>query len=425
MIVNQFMSNLLFLILASVVVVQTLNGAYPLPDASSSSNAVHNLNDWLSNPRDSRPPLTNQPFASVPLTREDAEEATRILWQDHTGWIRLTRSQEMADKQITLTGFTMKFEMLAFTNAPAPNGPSLFISLHGGGGATTAVNDSQWRNQIKLASGYRPKEGIYVAPRAPTDTWDLWHQAHIDLLLSRLIENLIVISNVNPNRVFVLGYSAGGDGIYQIVPRTADRWAAAAMMAGHPNEASPLGLRNVPFAIQVGANDHAYHRNEMAVQWGGKLDDLQRADPEGYIHFTKLHAGKGHWMDLEDRNAVPWMEKFARNTLPKRVVWFQDDVTHTTFYWLAVPENQPKAGQEVEATREGQLVNIQGKGVRQVTVFLNDRMLDLDQPVEIRHAGKAVFAGRLTRSIAALSQTLESRGDTNLMFSARVTVSIP
>ena len=31
-----------------------------------------------------------------------------------------------------------------------------------------------------------------------------------------------------------------------------DRWAAAAMMAGHPNETQPLGMRNVPIAIQVG-----------------------------------------------------------------------------------------------------------------------------------------------------------------------------
>jgi len=48
------------------------------------------------------------------------------------------------------------------------------------------------------------------------------------------------------------------------------------MMAGHPNEASPLGLRNVPFAIQVGALDVAYKRNEVAAEWGRKLDELQR-----------------------------------------------------------------------------------------------------------------------------------------------------
>ena len=41
----------------------------------------------------------------------------------------------------------------------------------------------------------------------------------------------------------VVGYSAGGDGVYQLAPRMADSWAAAAMMAGHPNGVSPLSLR--------------------------------------------------------------------------------------------------------------------------------------------------------------------------------------
>ena len=60
-----------------------------------------------------------------------------------------------------------------------------------------------------------------------------------------------MLGDVDPNRVYIMGYSAGGDGVYQLAPRMADRWAAAAMMAGHPNDASPLGLRNI-----TGFNHH-------------------------------------------------------------------------------------------------------------------------------------------------------------------------
>src|SRR4029079_18976971 len=128
---------------------------------------------------------------------------------------------------------------------------------------------------------YTLDEGIYLAPRAPTNTWNLWHEAHIDRLFGRLIEDLIVLEDVNPDRVYVMGYSSGGDGVYQIAPRMADSWAGAAMMAGHPNDASPLGLRNVPFALQVGGKDAAFKRNEVAAEWGRKLDDLRKADPQG------------------------------------------------------------------------------------------------------------------------------------------------
>lgn len=69
-------------------------------------------------------------------------------------------------------------------------------------------------------------------------------------MLAFLIENMVLFENVNPNRVYVIGYSAGGDGIYQIGPRMADRWAGAAMIAGHPNGAPADNLRNTAFTLQ-------------------------------------------------------------------------------------------------------------------------------------------------------------------------------
>ena len=77
-------------------------------------------------------------------------------------------------------------------------------------------------------------EGIYVAPRGPTDTWNLWHQRHVDELLQRLISNMVVFHQVDPNRVFLLGYSAGGDGVYQLAPRMADRWGRRRHDGGAP-----------------------------------------------------------------------------------------------------------------------------------------------------------------------------------------------
>ena len=412
-----------FLLLAALGLALSLPTAEAAPD--SSAQARRDLQAWLALPRAQRPALSNAPFATVPLTRTDAAAATASLWQDHAALIRETRSAEMQVRVIELGGLKMKFAMLSFTNSPATNGRSLFLSLHGGGGAPPAVNESQWQNQVRLGQGYRPAEGLYLAPRAPTDAWNLWHQAHIDTFFDRLIENLVVLSNVNPNRVYVLGYSAGGDGVYQLGPRMADRWAGAAMMAGHPNDASPLGLRNLPFAIQVGANDGGFNRNKVAAEWGQKLDDLQRADPQGYIHFTQLHAGKGHWMDLADRKAIPWMEKYTRVPLPEKVVWRQSGRTHARFYWLATPKDQAKGGQEIIAERASQTITLSAKNAHTVTVLLNDALLDLDQPVHIRSGATILFQDRLPRTIATLARTLAERGDTNLTFSAEATVTLP
>ena len=68
----------------------------------------------------------------------------------------------------------------------------------------------------KSETAVSSQEGIYLAPRAPTNTWNLWHQGHIDRMFMRLIENTVALQDVNPNRVYLMGYSAGGDGVYQV-----------------------------------------------------------------------------------------------------------------------------------------------------------------------------------------------------------------
>ena len=109
----------------------------------------------------------------------------------------------------------------------------------------------------------------------------------------RLIENMIVFEGVDPNKVYITGYSAGGDGVYQLAPRMADRLAGAGMMAGHPNETVPDGLLNLAFALHVGGNDAAYDRNKIGAQWKDKLAQLQKDNPEGYVHQAVVHDGKG------------------------------------------------------------------------------------------------------------------------------------
>ena len=302
-------------------------------------------------------------------------------------------------------------------------GRSLYLSLHGGGGAPKAVNDGQWENQKKL---YTVDEGVYLAPRAPTNTWNLWHEGHIDRMFGRLIEDLIVLEDVNPNKVYVLGYSAGGDGVYQIGPRMADHWAGAAMMAGHPNGVSMLSLRNVPFALQVGGNDSAYNRNKVGKEYGEQLDKLQKDDPKGYEHFVKIYEGKGHWMDREDKAALPWMAKFTRNPVPDRVVWKQTGTPHDRSYWLAVPTKEAKGDSLVIATRTGQTIDIvTAEKITKLLIRLDDRMADLDKPIEVKHGGKTLFTGVAPRTVGVLVKTLVGRGDPSLVFDAEVEVTLP
>jgi hypothetical protein len=250
----------------------------------------------------------------------------------------------------------------------------------------------------------------------------MWHQSHIDTLFERLIQAAVMFRSVDPNRVYVMGYSAGGDGAYQLAPRMADRWAAAAMMAGHPNDASPLSLRNIGMTLHVGALDAAYDRNLLVPQWGKTLDSLRRLDPGGYQNFAKVHAGKPHWMDQLDTVAVPWMMGFTRNPRPSRVVWKQDDVMHHRFYWLGAPPSQVRKGSLVVGSREGQSFRIERSDLDTVTLFLDDSLADLDRPIEVQWASGPKVAIQPVRTIQDLWESLLSKTDKNYMFSASLKV---
>jgi hypothetical protein len=388
-----------------------------VPDANQSADALKELKTALTSSTLSD--LLAKPFASVPLTKADAASARATIWDVHVTRIKSERAKEHEAKLLKENSLEMPYFTKTFGEKPK-SGHSLWISMHGGGNTTPRANDRQWENQKKL---YTLEEGIYVAPRAPTNTWNLWHEPHIDRLFTRLIENFIAIEGIDPDRVYITGYSAGGDGVYQLAPRMADQLAGAAMMAGHPNGVSLLSLRNLPFALQVGGNDAAYNRNKVAKEYGEQLDKLQKGDPEGYTHFVKIYEGKGHWMDREDKVALPWLAKYKRNPTPEKIVWKQTGTPHARFYWLAVPPNEAKKDTLVVAERKSQTIRISAEGVRNVLLRLNDEMADLDLPIHIvsQGSGSTDFP---KRTIGTMIKTLLERGDPKQMFDAEISFDL-
>jgi hypothetical protein len=388
-------------------------------DSNSDAAAIDELKAYLGKPADARGPISSHSFATVPLTLEQAQTAEKLLVADYQKRVKESRQSEFQRKMIELDGLKMPFDYKVFGDKPQ-SGRSLYISMHGGGGAPAQVNDSQWENQKKL---YRVDEGVYVAPRAPTNTWNLWHEGHIDRFFDRLIEDFVLFENVDPDKVYLMGYSAGGDGVYQLAPRMADRFAAASMMAGHPNETSPLGLRNLPFTIHMGEKDGAYNRNKTAETWRDSLAQLNQEDPKGYTHFVKLHEGKGHWMDRQDAEALPWMNKFTREKYPMKIVWKQDDVISRRFYWLATQADIPERALTV-ASRQGQSISILESPLAELTVFLKDDFVDCNQDVQATWQDQVVYSGTPVRNIACIEESLQ-RGDPKGVFYAKLIIKNP
>ena len=401
----------------------------------------------------------------IPVQPEEVAKVKSLLWAKYREEEKQNpkRMQEHKSKQIKFFDSVMRYEYRRIGERPESGYP-LYIALHGGGGVPAQVNDSQWNHMKGLYAG-SVKNGIYLAPRGISNGPGLHAEGNSFPLYDRLIENMILFEGVDPNRVYLLGYSAGGDGVYQTSPRMADRFAAANMSAGHHNNVNPANLHNLPFLLQVGENDRAYGRHTATVNYYLRLGDLQRANPGGYLHDVYVHAGRGHgfddrggaqnimanpeaWMHKGDRttktvdtNAIRWLSKHTRNTFPKKVIWelstraparwfggeqpdgesfWPSNARGRQFYWLDLTAGDFTGTVAARIDKPSNTIIIE-QPARWLRILLSGQMLDLSKPVNIQIHNKQSQLKR-TPNLKTLVHTLVDRGDPNYMFEAELVI---
>jgi hypothetical protein len=385
-------------------------------------NVIEEITEYLSVDRTLRAPFEDQAIAQTPLNQATAAEVERLFWEDHRQGVINTAQDDHSNGEVSAAGYTMSYECFEHGQKPA-EGWSLYVAMHGGGNAPSSVNDQQWENQKRLYdSTGRIQEGLYCAPRAPTNTWNLWHQSHIDELFTKLISHLIVLEDVNPNRVMIMGYSAGGDGVYQLAPRMADQIAAASMSAGHPNGVNPYGLRNIGFTIHMGQFDNAYNRAGLAATWATWLSDLQAEDEfsdDAYQHEVQIHQGLAHWVQLRDAAAFDFMRPFTRSITPSVIKWQQGAVLHDRFYWLRA--RNPSNGDRILAVQDQQVFTITPEQNAELSLWLRDDQINLDDEISVYDGNDdLIYQGTVNRTAGVIYQSLEERGDPEAIVRARV-----
>lgn len=227
--------------------------------------------------------------------QEITAKKTEVLYYDF--WSEEIESTEVDVCSITDDTYTMRYIMQVI-GEPDENGLyPLYICLHGGGSDMEEgyFNNSQW---LDMAEYYRDsvQNGIYVAVRGITNNWNLHFEDASYPLYDRLIEDMTLLCNADPNRVYLLGFSAGGDGVYAIAPRMADRFAAVNQSSGHPNSNSLLNVANLPICIQSGIRDTMFSpmRSVASASFDKQLDAYQKDFGFGYSHEVFIHVPEGH-----------------------------------------------------------------------------------------------------------------------------------
>jgi hypothetical protein len=296
--------------------------------------------------------------------------------------------------------------------AKPDGGWPLVIAMHGGGGTTKEVNDSQWRH-MQVYYKDHPEVGgyLYCALRAPTDEWNGFYTDYFYPLLEKLIRQFVVCSDVNPDRVIAIGYSHGGYGAFAVGPKMPHRFAAVHASAAAPTDGQsvPDGLHSLPFSFMVGGKDTAYGRRARCEAFAEQLRGLKHEHDIDYPFEFLLMEGHGHG-GLPDRDLLEKLVPMVR-ALPRQVSWRMTDTVIHDHYWLHVENPQP--GMEAWAIAiNNQLIVHKSDGCA-LELWLDARLLeDGAKPVELRVSpAKDCSSVPFAPSLRTLCSTMQARGD--------------
>jgi dienelactone hydrolase len=443
-------------------------------------------------------------------------------WTQYVEWLsapeqkdRIPTPQGSGNRQyfeLSYNGRTLKYAVDVIGNQPSTGYP-LYIGLHGGGADSLEVNDQAWWTVFDQWYGYLVRQqgnAVYISARGISnrvatsdpkkftlvDTYDLHSQPESYHLLQQMIVNFFSqmpneIKNsgknysatqfVDSNKVYLLGFSAGGNGVFQLAPKIPDRFAAVSPGAGHPEGATFLNLARLPTLLQCGEVDVYDHppiyfkRAEVYMRVQRELNKLRALMGNfGYRHECQIIKGGEHgnwanfgWMneqpvlsnlaawDADPKNPggedatnqpvnpVTWVAKETRDPVPSPVIW---DLTSRPprpegppagwepqrfFYWLYIRDlgsddlgNYDVIRASYGKTKDGNWIQVI-KATKYLGLLINEDMLDFKKDITVYDIkGKVgtitVGSSGLRPSPKLQLETLQARGDVKLSFSKMI-----
>ncbi len=335
-------------------------------------------------------------------------------------------------------------KMWFYVSGGRGKGQGLVVGLHGGGAGAGSADGPKGTWRLKGCMGMYP-QGLVI-------TGDNWNTVQGEKQVLSLIEIAKAQHGIDPDRVYVMGFSMGGTGSWHMAGRFPDLFAGAAPCAGvlmarpksqlqHKKDVLTIqygivpNVRNLAMYYFIGLEDkNTMPGTYLFVQ--DMLAELKKEDPGGFekIHF-KTYAGLAHaFPPGEPSGCFKALEKERRVTLPQKIVWeyarypyprpVSADRTRRIvirhMYWIR--HDEPEDRMEIVATRKGNEfdVSIIGAEREGCYVMLNPKMIDVTKEVVVRVDGEEFYRGKPQPDFATVVESLDVKLDRSLCFDRKI-----
>lgn len=315
--------------------------------------------------------------------------------------------------------------------------------LHGGVSRPAfGPGDSWWRDPERAAGDW-----FSVFPASwKHSMW--WHASQVESL-GRILDRLKTTYNVDENRVYMVGISDGGSGVYYHAIRAATPWAAflpfigsAAVVASPRHSDGDFHLPNLanrPFFIVNGEDDRLYP--VRTVEPFVRQLEATGAD----VVFRPL-PDVGHemgWWSSEAERIETFIEARVRDPLPRRLEWQTEwPDRFNRHHWLVITELGEVEGDarfedstsgfvryqrphgRVRAEQRDNRVVVRSAGVRRLEILLSPRQFDLTLPVRVEVNGRLLHDDRVEPSVATLLEWAARDLDRTMLFAAKLEIDL-
>ncbi|EKX94335.1 hypothetical protein [Alloprevotella sp. oral taxon 473] len=419
------------------------------------------------------------------LSLQEVPAAQRYIWNSWQQQVKCSTSAFSIFQQATLPSLRQpttqsqllpsqleehaELQFYVGTKGEQPkSGYPLFLYLHGSGQA-----EQEWTTGLSLSQGFDDAPSTYVVPKMPNPTgeWYRWYQQSKQWAWEEMLQQAMASPNIDPNRIYVFGISEGGYGSQRLASYYADYWAGAGPMAGgEPLRNAPAeNCQHIAFSLLTGSQDYGFGRNQITMVAKEVFDQLEQQYPNTFKHRIELQQGRGHGINYNPTTS--WLKEYRRNPRPQEFLWENFPMGgryRSGFYNLRVDES-PKLP-EVAATSPGATNDYDGRSnryfhhlsmannevrltVKEVTytvtenvpgtsipmkfnrtyspaksgtytIFLDNTLVNLAQPVKVWVNGKKVFEGTVKCDAKNIRESLELFHDPERLFPAAVQVKL-